>query len=109
MTSCVQTQYHLDNPVPNSRITFTSPDIQNKVIEISGEIVHVGVKTCNYFEYFGLIGDEATDVSTYEQVSVCVRFVECSGGKVILREEFPGFVSASETTGKILILLRCFN
>ena len=72
MTSCVQTQYHLDNPVPNSRITFTSPDIQNKVIEISGEIVHVGVKACNYFEYIGLIGDEAT----HELVSVCVRFVD---------------------------------
>ena len=33
-------------------------------------------------EYFVLIGDETTDVSTHEQVSVCVRFVECTGGKV---------------------------
>jgi len=32
------------------------------------------------FVYFGLIGDEATDVSTYEQVSVCVMFVECTDG-----------------------------
>ena len=31
-------------------------------------------------EYFALIGDETTDVSTHEQVSVCVRFVECTGG-----------------------------
>jgi hypothetical protein len=52
---------------------------------------------CNDFEYFGLIGDEATGVSTHEQVSVCVRFVECTGGKVILCEEFLGSVSASET------------
>jgi hypothetical protein len=44
-----------------------------------------------------------TDVSsTHEQVSVCVRFVECTGGKVILRGEFLGFVSASETTGENL-------
>ena len=34
-------------------------------------------------DYFSLIGDEATDVSTHEQVSVCGRFVECTGGKVI--------------------------
>ena len=46
------------------------------------------VRVCNDFVYFGLIDDEATDVSTYEQVSVCVRFVECTGGKVILRENF---------------------
>ena len=32
-------QYHLDNPVPNSRIKYTSPDIQKKIIEISGEMV----------------------------------------------------------------------
>ena len=38
------------------------------------------VRACNDFEYFGLIGDETTDVSTYEQVSVCVMFVEYTGG-----------------------------
>ena len=31
-----------------------------------------------------------------------VRFVECTGGKVIPREEFLGFVRASETTGEYL-------
>jgi xanthosine utilization system XapX-like protein len=72
----------------NSRI-LTPPDIQNKIIEISGEMVgEKVVRVCNDFVYFGLIGDEATDVSTYEQVSVCVRFVECTGGKVIRRENF---------------------
>jgi hypothetical protein len=60
------------------------------------------VRACNDFVYFGLIGDEATDVSTQEQVSVCVMFVECTDGKVILREEFLGFVRASETTGAYL-------
>ena len=29
----------MDNPVPNSRIKYKSPDIQNKIIENSGEIV----------------------------------------------------------------------
>ena len=73
----------------NSRIILTPPDIQNKIFEISGEMVgEKVVRVCNDFVYFGLIGDEATDVSTYEQVSVCVRFTECTGGKVILRENF---------------------
>jgi hypothetical protein len=53
-------------------------------------------------EYFSLIGEEATDVSTHEQVPVCVRFVECTGGKLTLREEYLSFVRASETTGENL-------
>ena len=60
------------------------------------------VRACINFEYFGLIGVDETDVSTQEQVSVCVMFVECTGGKVILREEFLGFVSASEITSENL-------
>ena len=44
------------------------------------------VRGCNDSEYFALIGDEATVVSTHAQFSVCVRFVECTGGKVTLRE-----------------------
>ena len=84
-------------------IKYTSPDIQNKIIEISGEMVGENiVRACNDFVYFGLIDDEATGVSTYEQVSVCVRFVECTGGKIVLREEFLGFFSASEATGENL-------
>ena len=71
---------------------YTSPDIQNKIIEISDEIVRGKIfRAFNDFKYFGLIGDEATDDSTHEQVSMCVRFVECTGGKVIFREEFLGF------------------
>ena len=57
-------------------------------------------------EYFALIGEEATDVSTHEQVSVCVRFVECTGGKVTLREECLSFVRAAKQPVKIL--LSCF-
>jgi hypothetical protein len=34
------------------------------------------IRACNGFEYFVLIGDEATGVSTHGKVSVCVRFVE---------------------------------
>ena len=40
------------------------------------------VRACINFEYFGLIGDDETYVSTQEQVSVCVMFVECTSGKV---------------------------
>ncbi len=32
-------QSHLDTPLPNSRIKYISPDIQNKIIEINSEMV----------------------------------------------------------------------
>ena len=54
-------------------------------------------------EYFALIGDEATDVSTHAQVSVCIRFVECTGGKITFRGECLSFFRASETTGENLV------
>jgi hypothetical protein len=34
--------------------------------------------------------------------SVCVRLVECTGGKLTLREEYLSFVRASEATGENL-------
>jgi len=85
-------QSHLYNPVTNSRIKYTSPDIQNDIIGIRGKMLPAKiVRGCNDSEYFALIGDEATVVSTHEQVSVCVRFVECTGGKVTLREGMSWF------------------
>ena len=85
-------QSYLNNPVTNSRIKYTSPDIQNDIMGIYGEMLpEIIVRACDDFEYFGLIDDEATVVSTHEQVSVCVMFVECTSGKVTLREEMSWF------------------
>lgn len=43
---------------------------------------------CNNSGFFAICCDETTDVSTKEQMSICVRFVEDS----YIREEFIGFV-----------------
>ena len=56
-------------------------------------------------EYFALIGDKATDVSTHEQVSVFIKFVECTDRKIIFRGECLSFVRASETTGENFVEL----
>jgi hypothetical protein len=45
---------------------------------------------CCSILFTGLI-DKATDVSTHEQISASARFVECTGRKVTLRDEFLGF------------------
>jgi hypothetical protein len=45
--------------------------MQNEIIGISGDMICEKIVTaCNNSEYFALIGDEATDVLTHEQVSV---------------------------------------
>ena len=65
---------------------YTSPDIQNEIIQICGEmIVDDIVQDCNKCPCFGFIADEATDCSTIEQMALCVRFFDNSQG--IIREE----------------------
>ena len=69
-------------PIPYFEDKLHMSDIQNKIIEINGEMVGEKiVRARNDFEYFGLIDDEATDVSTHEQISASARFVECTGRK----------------------------
>lgn len=48
--------------------TYLSPDIQNEIIEICGDIISDDiVQACNSAPCFGFIADEATDVATIEQ------------------------------------------
>ena len=55
------------------------------------------VRVSNDSEYFVIISDEATDVSTH-----ACKVSECTGGKVISRGEFLGFMRETETTGEYL-------
>ncbi|CAC5384165.1 unnamed protein product [Mytilus coruscus] len=92
---------HLDNQF--AKFKFTSPDIQNEILTMCGEIVRNRiVRDCNKANFFALIGDEATEVSTKEQVSVCVRFADNIDSKILMREEFLGFARALATTGEVL-------
>jgi hypothetical protein len=50
-----------------------------------------------------LIADETTDVSTTEQISLCVRYVGVdSDEEMCVKESFLGFAEASSTTGEEL-------
>ncbi|XP_060077094.1 zinc finger MYM-type protein 1-like [Ylistrum balloti] len=91
---------HLDNPL--AQVNYTSPKIQNELIEICGEMIRDKiVQSCEKASFFALIADEATDSSTTEQVSICVRFLDESQ-EMIVREELLGFVQASDTTEETL-------
>ena len=92
---------HLNNCPQNAQ--YLSPRIQNELIDTCGDHVREGiVADCQNACYFSVIADETTDVSTTEQLSICVRFVETLSDKVTIREEFLGFVSVTSTTGENL-------
>jgi hypothetical protein len=50
--------------------------MQNELIDICGrQLQQVIVSECNSANCFSVIADETTDVSTTEQISLCVRYV----------------------------------
>ncbi|XP_042303461.1 52 kDa repressor of the inhibitor of the protein kinase-like [Sceloporus undulatus] len=87
--------------------SYLSPDIQNEVIEICGQLVqqHVLLKL-NQAECFSIIADETLDISGQEQLSVCFRYVT-NEEHATLREDFISFfpitdLSADNIADKIL-------
>ena len=95
---------HLANAADNSK--YTSPDIQNELIEICGnEVKEVLLKECREAPCFAILADETTDKSTKIQLSVCVRFVKISDETVFVKEVFLGFVHAHKTDGETIAKL----
>lgn len=75
-----------------------SPTIQNEIIEairlvIQNKIVE-RVKTS---KFYSILCDETTDVSTVEQLNLCVRYVDVPN--CVIREDFLGFIKMESTTG----------
>ena len=60
----------------SSRATYTSKTIQNEVIKTCGDhILEKLLTEVRKAGYFSIIGDEATDSSNSEQLSLVIRFV----------------------------------
>jgi hypothetical protein len=77
--------------------------IQNELIDICGRQLQVIVSECNSANCFSVIANETTDVSTTEQISLCVRYVGVdSDEEMCVKESFLGFAEASSTTGEKL-------
>jgi hypothetical protein len=71
------------------RKQFTSPSVQNEVLNIMSDLVVKDiVNDVHSSEYFSLIGDETSDISNREQVSVCLRYVF----KGEIQERFIGVI-----------------
>ena len=60
---------HLQND--DNRAKYTSPRIQNELIELCGDYIRKSlVKDCNRAQFYAFLADDATDASTMEQISI---------------------------------------
>ncbi|CAG2256129.1 unnamed protein product [Mytilus edulis] len=86
-----------------SRAKYTSPDIQNELVESCGtEVLNQVIGACQSASCFAVIADECTDKATKEQMSLiyaCVFLDVEKNNTVIIREEFLGFRHAESVKG----------
>ncbi|XP_054709265.1 uncharacterized protein LOC129218971 [Uloborus diversus] len=86
---------HLETAGANA--TYTSWQIQNEIIaSFNNIIIRKIIEQVKKAQWFSILVDETTDVSTIKQMTFCVRFIE--EGKV--QEEFLQFIPITDATGK---------
>lgn len=82
------------------RLSYTSPQIQNEIIEICGEVIlEKIVSKINQAECFSILADDTTDVSGIEQFSLCARYTDEINETIVMREDFLKFVPVEDVTG----------
>ncbi|CAN7939978.1 unnamed protein product, partial [Ixodes hexagonus] len=83
------------------RDKWLSADVQNEVIEImSHELLRGIIQEVKHSTFFSIIADGTTDVSSSEQFSLCIRFVDPDTFHV--KEIFVGLYNPSDTTAATL-------
>lgn len=88
---------HLNTASKNA--TYTSPRVQNEIISSCNNIILKKlVDQINNAECFALLADETMDVSTKEQLSICIRYFD--DGEKKIREDFLQFVQVNDVRGK---------
>lgn len=92
----VDLKYHLENA--GETCTMISKTIQNEIIESIGEVVRKDIlDDVKNSKFYSILCDETTDISTKEQMSMCLRYVDLKTSS--LKEDFVGFVEMQGTTG----------
>jgi len=81
-------------------IKYLSHGIQNQIIEICNNIILKQiVSKVNESKCFSILADETTDISTSEQLTLCVRYIDKDGN---LNEDFLKFIEVENLTGSHL-------
>lgn len=87
---------HLEKAAKNC--TMISPQIQNEVIEAVGCVIEKKiVERIKFSKFYSILCDGTTDISTEEQMTVCIRYVNLTN--YVIQEDFLGFVKMTSTTG----------
>jgi len=82
------------------RYKYTSPVIQNEIIQVCNTILlRKIVNKVNKSKCFSVLADETTDISTKEQLSICVRYIDEQN---MLHEDFLQFFEIESLTGDAL-------
>ena len=81
-------------------VKYTSPSIQNQVIEIIGQDIILSklVKEIKAAKFYSIMADEVTSHNK-EELALCARFVDDSNE---VREEFLAFLHLPRITGKVI-------
>lgn len=95
---------HLETSKKNC--TMISKTIQNEIIAAIGEVVRTKIVQCvKKSKFFSIFCDETTDVSTKEQMTFCIRYVDTNS--YVVKEEFLGFIEVKSTTGHYIKQVIC--
>ncbi|XP_025422746.1 52 kDa repressor of the inhibitor of the protein kinase-like [Sipha flava] len=79
----------------------TDASIANEIIEVLRDvIVEDIVRELNNSKYFAILCDETTDISTKEQITFSVRYIDMN--KFVIKEEFFGFTELLSNTSLII-------
>ncbi|CAH1993310.1 unnamed protein product [Acanthoscelides obtectus] len=94
---------HLLTQNIHSRAMYTSSVIQNEVIELCGSAIQTQVlNRVKEAGFFTILADETQDISRREQLALCLRYVHCSSGKSVIREDFLEFIHVEDVSAQAL-------
>lgn len=87
--------------IPNKPSTYTSPRVQNELIQLLASEVRSTIVKQIGRSVFSVIADETTDVSTTEQLCVAIRYVDFGdeGLSPQIQERFLSFRKMTSMTG----------
>ena len=89
-------QQHIKSCRKNA--SYKSAHIQNELIDLAGmEVRDIILHDIRSSVWFSVMADECTDISTVEQMSICIRFVDRTPA---VREEDLGFVQLESTNAE---------